>query len=85
MDPGPCQTSGEVPERGGGKVEESCSGVNLDPSLWFILELFVSFFRSTSAAQSVGTGRTQQTSPDVCICMQIQGGGGGRGVLLNPI
>lgn len=56
--------------------QENCSGVNLELSLWFILELFVSFFCSTSAAQSVGTGRTQQTSSlDVCICMHSWGGG----------
>lgn len=38
--------------------QENCRGVNLDLCLWLIPELFVSFFCSTSAAQSVGTGRT---------------------------
>lgn len=45
------------------------SEVNLDLSLRFILELFVSFFCGTSAAQWIKTGRIQKTSSlHVCIC-----------------
>lgn len=70
-------------ERGGGAARRGAyrppapprdrSEVNLDLSLWFILELFVSFSRGTSAARSVGTGRIQQP---VCVHVYAESGGG---------
>lgn len=69
----------EKVERGGGAAGK------LLESIW--IRLYGSFSSSLSlpsTAQSVGTGRTQQPSLDVCMCMQIQGGGLFKKPLVQP-